>query len=78
MPKVTRYFQSMNKAQQLALKKVYDRAPMYATVEDSDKGKRMTYREFRKTANYSSLVGCFMVPWAGMVLGIEDDGYTHS
>jgi hypothetical protein len=36
----------------------------------------MTYRQFRKLAVAS--FDCVMVPWCGMWLGIEKDGYTHS
>ena len=35
------------------------------------------YRAFRRTV-YPGNWGCVMVPWAGMHLGIEEDGYTHS
>lgn len=35
-----------------------------------------SYREFRKRAVYS--FGVLMLPWCGMWLGIERDGYTHS
>ena len=34
------------------------------------------YRRFRKQATPGP--GCVMLPWAGMWLGIESDGYTHS
>lgn len=36
----------------------------------------MTFRQFRKTV----ITGfdCLMVRWAGMVLGVEPDGYVHS
>jgi len=56
----------LNKAQQIALKKVFDR--------DQNNGK--TYLQFRRTVQTS--YGCVMVPWCGMWLGIEPDGYTHS
>ena len=37
------------------------------------------YRRFRKTVQpYFDGSGCIMVPWHGMWLGIEKDGYTHS
>jgi len=38
------------------------------------------YRTFRKTVNgyYWDGSGCIMLPWRGMWLGIETDGYTHS
>lgn len=39
----------------------------------------MSYREFRRgVVPYSDGSGCVMVPWCGMWLGIETDGYTHS
>jgi hypothetical protein len=37
-----------------------------------------TYLQFRRTAEYSHLMDCLMVPFCGMWLGIERDGYTHS
>lgn len=39
--------------------------------------RRAQYRAFRRTA-IASHMGCVIVPWAGMYLGIEPDGYTHS
>lgn len=37
------------------------------------------YRTFRRTVQpYFDKSGCIMVPWQGMWLGIETDGYTHS
>jgi len=36
-----------------------------------------SYLTFRRTA-YHSHMGCVMVPWSDMWLGIEPDGYTHS
>lgn len=35
-----------------------------------------TYRDIRRTVQPGP--GCVMVPFAGMWLGIESDGYTHS
>jgi len=34
------------------------------------------WRRFRATVRPGP--GCIMLPWAGMWLGIEVDGYTHS
>lgn len=68
----------LNKAQQRALLAVYNRAPMYRDAADCRSNKRITYREFRKTVQPGFLCDCIMVPWAGMWLGIELDGYTHS
>lgn len=36
----------------------------------------VSYRVFRKTAHLS--FGALMVPFHGMMVGIESDGYTHS
>lgn len=35
-----------------------------------------TYKEFRKRVVQG--FGYLMLPWCGMWLGIESDGYTHS
>lgn len=38
-----------------------------------------TYRQFRKTVvGYLGDPDCIMVPWCGMWVGIEADGYTHT
>ena len=57
---------TLSRLQRVALKRIFDRQPMV-----------LTYRQFRRTvqAGYDRLI---MVPWSGMVLGIEADGYTHS
>lgn len=36
------------------------------------------WEDFALTASYDHVLKCIMVPWAGMFLGIEKDGYTHS
>ena len=77
MPKVSRYVQTLNKAQQRALKNVYDRGPIYQKIAPGHE-RRISYRQFRKTVRYDFLIDCAMVQWAGMTLGIETDGHTHS
>jgi hypothetical protein len=57
----------LTKEQQRALLAVYRRGA---------KTNPPTYLQFRRTAHLG--MGCLMVPWAGMYLGIEPDGYTHS
>lgn len=57
----------LTKAQQQALLRVYRRKPL-----------GISYLQFRRTAVYSAMLGCVMVPWCGMWLGIEQDGHTHS
>ncbi len=40
---------------------------------------RVSYREFRATvAPLLAGGGCVLVPWKGMTVGIEPDGYTHT
>lgn len=55
------------RAQREALLAVYRRTPL-----------EVTFLQFRRSAEMSMVTGTFMVPWQGMVLGIELDGYTHS
>jgi hypothetical protein len=56
------------KAQQQALLALYQRSPDGAA----------SYLAFRRRAAYSHMVGCVMIPWCGMWIGIEYDGHTHS
>lgn len=56
----------LTKQQRQALKRVFMRDAVNTT----------TYRRFRRTVQPGP--GCIMVPFAGMWLGIEPDGYTHS
>jgi len=57
----------LNKAQQIALKSKW---------EQDNQG--MSYYSFRHTVFNTIGLDCIMVPWSGMWLGIEKDGYTHS
>jgi hypothetical protein len=74
----------LTKAQRRALKRVYDRGPIFkesdtATFRREFRDKYctpLTYRQFRRTVH--SGYDCVMVHWCGMWLGIEPDGYTHS
>lgn len=72
----------MNITQENALRKVYERNPLYlvngmpSTINNSDT-EPMSYEAFSALA-YDSHMGCAIVPWCGMWLGIEEDGYTHS
>ena len=56
----------LTREQQLALKAVYSR----------DWNKPETYMKFRRTVEQG--FDCVMVPFCGIWLGIEKDGYTHS
>jgi len=59
----------LTKEQRLALFRIYNREWI---------AKPETYLAFRRTAYHDHIMGCVMVPWSGMWLGIEPDGYTHS
>ena len=57
----------ITKEQQRALRQVFERTEL-----------DMTYLQFRRTAFNVFRDECVMVPWCGMLLGIERDGYTHT
>lgn len=65
---------TLTRPQREALRRVYLR-----TVEDTCfplSPSLYGYRALRRTVVPGP--GCIMVPFAGMWLGIEPDGYTHS
>lgn len=87
------YCQPITKQQRVALKRVFDRCPLFllwngktwmptnGSPDGANAHKRLdqpdlTYRAFRKLAVHS--FGTLVVPWCGMWLAIEADGYTHS
>ena len=37
----------------------------------------VSYLQFRRTIK-PAFGDCYMIPWCGMFLGVETDGYTHS
>lgn len=58
----------LTKAQRKAVHAVYLRTAEVPTLN--------SYRKFRQQVQPGP--GCVMIPFAGMVLGIERDGHTHS
>ena len=74
------------RAQRVALFRVFQRDfPSYVSpgkrriLQDIKPVPTVQWRRFRKLAR--PLFGdpsCIMLPWHGMWLGIEKDGYTHS
>ena len=58
----------LTREQRIALKRICGR----------DWNKPDSYLEFRRTVEIPMAIDCIMVPWCGMYLGIETDGYTHS
>ena len=53
------------------------RKALHRKWSQNDQG--LTYRQFRATVQSGySFLGCVMVYWSGMWLGVEPDGYTHS
>ena len=80
---------TLTRKQREALHSVYKRVALYRLDDNGpivsehqcqwpeyETAHRLTYREFRAMAQPG--FGCIMVPWCGMWLGIEPDGYTHS
>lgn len=68
-----------NRAQREALARVTTRIRQdWATHPSNAENMHAapTYRDVRRTVQPGP--GCIMVPFAGMWLGIEPDGYTHS
>ena len=66
------------RAQRQALKSIFDRRPIPNPELADDPYGYLTYRQFRHTVVYAFCSNAVMVPWCGMWLGIELDGYTHS
>lgn len=67
------------KAQRQTLKRLFDRIVgdwQEQPIGDEAKLVPPEYRAFRKTVQPGP--DCIMVRYAGMWLGIENDGYTHS
>lgn len=54
------------RAQRLAIRRTYERSADNAT----------SYRAFRRRVIPGP--DCILLPWCGMWLGIERDGYTHT
>lgn len=71
--KIAGYYKKPTREQQLALLKVWMR-----DKEWNRKNRVETYLKFRRTAYKAFADECIMVPWCGMILGIERDGHTHS
>ena len=67
---------TLTRAQRVALKTVFDDRPTDQPLRPRNYFTNQTYREFRRTVTPGP--GCVMIPWQGMWLGIEPDGYTHS
>jgi hypothetical protein len=63
----------LTRQQRESLYRVYSR-PVDGTTRTDLRG----YRSFRRLARHDELMGCVMIRWCGMWLGIETDGHTHS
>lgn len=62
------------KAQRVALKRIHLRI-----VDDQPRSRKpVPYKQFRRTCAPAFFDGVVMVPFAGMWVGVERDGYTHS
>ena len=56
---------------------------LYNRLADSRKHRPgdpswMSYYAFRRTAKLSKVMNCLLVPWCGMIVGIEPDGHPHT
>jgi len=68
----TSEYRGLPTKQRKALRAVFQRD----TADPKD--KVATFEEFLTPAFHHTVMNCVMVPWAGMWLGIELDGHTHS
>ena len=69
---------TLTKDQRTALKRLYHRAVIAYSYGPQRNGVHyMGYRAFRRSV-LPGPPGCVLVPYAGMWVGIETDGYTHS
>ncbi|MCP4489792.1 MAG: hypothetical protein GY820_21115 [Gammaproteobacteria bacterium] len=77
----------LTKAQRTALKRVYDRIPIFEYIDHQTHNiissgaandNPISYRQFRRMAVKSAYDDCVMIPWCNMWLGIETNGCTHS
>ena len=68
---------TLTKAQRKAVHRVFLRK--YPFINELRRVDQIgMYRKFRKTVQPALGMDCVMLPFAGMWLGIETDGYTHS
>ena len=67
----------LTRPQREALRRIYRDLPEFNPRDGRDK---LSYIQFRRTAQNNNLMNCVMVPMPhlNMWLGIEPDGYTHS
>lgn len=74
----------LTKKQRAVIKLVFDRGPTYPYVTPTEKkagitAVPLTYKQFRRRVQPTfGCDGAVALPWAGMFLCIEKDGYTHS
>ena len=54
------------------------RRALHQLFARSGESTRMSYRAFRRTVHPGFGGSYIMVPFCGMQVGIEQDGYTHS
>lgn len=67
------------KAQRAAIKRIFDRAPIYTTKVAEVMEQPISYRRFRSTVQPTFCMdNAVVVQWMGMWLAIERDGYVHS
>lgn len=83
----------ITKAQRIAIKRVFDRCPLYLKLPYRDRYNNIVNSDVTSQSQWTTQkpltykefrkriqhgYDCIMVQWCGMWLGIETDGYTHS
>lgn len=69
----------LTRQQRVALKRVYDRQPIFVSKVAEAMIQPVDYKRFRSTvAGTFGMDNAVVVNWARMWLVIEQDGYTHS
>lgn len=63
------------KEQRCALWRVFCRS--YDGTYENNRTLLKRYRQFRREA-FFAFGNCLMIRWAGMLIGIETDGHTHT
>jgi hypothetical protein len=67
------------KEQRIAIKRVFDRQPIYTTKIAEAFNQPISYKRFRSTAQPTfGCDGAIVLHWCGMWLCIERDGYCHT
>jgi hypothetical protein len=59
------------------MKPTREQMKSFLNVYNRDRSIAPSYLQFRRTIKLA-FSDCYMIPWKGMFLGVETDGYIHS